>query len=328
VPALVSTAAEPVVALVGRRRTVVVGGGIAYAAALGLFAGSPTFLVLLLATVVLYPASGAFVSLSQATLIDADPAESERSMVRWTLAGAAGALAGPVAVVAALRVDAGWRTLFLAFGACSLLLALSLRRRAFPAGGDDGLGAGARAAWDALRRRDVLLWLVLLQAADLVGDTLLGYLALYLVDDGGLAPAAGALAVGLWTGAGLAGTALTLGVLRRLDGLRVVRVTAAAAAVVYAAFLLAPPPVKLALLLPLGALAATWYPLLMARLYASMPGRSGAVVAISSLAGPLDAVPPLLLGAVADRAGLDAALWLLLAGPLFLAVLRPQRSRR
>ncbi len=43
-----------------------------------------------------------------------------------------------------------------------------------------------RAALSALRRGEVLRWLVLLQFSDLMLDVLLGFLALYFVDVAGL----------------------------------------------------------------------------------------------------------------------------------------------
>jgi MFS family permease len=56
------------------RRFVVVCGGVGCTAALAAAAVAPGFAVLLVAFVVLSPANGAFVSLSQATLMDVEPA--------------------------------------------------------------------------------------------------------------------------------------------------------------------------------------------------------------------------------------------------------------
>lgn len=69
VPALVSSVLEPAMALAGggggRRRFIAV-GGLAFAAGLVIAAGADSFAVLLVGFVVLYPASGAFVALTQA----------------------------------------------------------------------------------------------------------------------------------------------------------------------------------------------------------------------------------------------------------------------
>ena len=84
-----------VVAVTWRRRALVLAGGAGFALALALAAGAPSFWVLLVAFSLLYPASGAFVSLSQASLMDLEPERREHNMARWTLAGAVGAVAGP-----------------------------------------------------------------------------------------------------------------------------------------------------------------------------------------------------------------------------------------
>ena len=57
---------------------------------------APNFLVLLASFALLWPASGAFVGLSQASLMDTDPARHEHLMARWTLAGSVGVVAGPL----------------------------------------------------------------------------------------------------------------------------------------------------------------------------------------------------------------------------------------
>jgi FSR family fosmidomycin resistance protein-like MFS transporter len=99
VPSVVSVAVEPILGLLAvtwRRRVLVLGGGTCFAAALALAAGAPVFWVLLAAFTLLYPASGAFVSLSQASLIDLQPERREHNMARWTFAGSAGEVAGPL----------------------------------------------------------------------------------------------------------------------------------------------------------------------------------------------------------------------------------------
>ena len=87
------------------------------------------------------------------------------------------------------------------------------------------------------------------------------------------------------------------------------RASAAAAALVYPAFLLAPgPAAKLAILAVLSAATAPWYPLLQARLYGSLPGRSPVAVTLSSAAGLAGGLGPLAVGLIAERFGLSWAL--------------------
>lgn len=328
VPSAVSALVEPLIGLladVWSRRALVVGGGLAFAAALALAAASRSFLPLLAAFAVLYPASGAFVSVAQASLMDAEPHARERNMVRWTLAGSVGALAGPAAVAAVALLGVGWRPLFAALAVASALLALAavrlpLARTCVP------FGEGIRGAVSALRRRAVLRWLVLLEASDLLLDVFLAYQALYLVDEAGLPRAAAALAISVSLGAGLTGSMLVLRLLTRVDGLRYLRWSAVLAAGLFAGFLVAPPWAKLAALVALALTTAGWYPVLKARLYGQLPGRSGAVLTLGSLFGLLGGAAPLAVGFLAERAGLGTALWLLLLAPAALLALVPKRA--
>jgi MFS transporter, FSR family, fosmidomycin resistance protein len=327
-PNVASALAEPLLGLLGdlwRRRLLVVGGGIAYGLALLLLAGAGGFWTLLVAFLILYPASGAFVSLAQASFMDSAPERRERNMLRWTLAAYVGALAGPPLVGLALALGVGWRPVFAGLGVLALAIALGATRLPLAAAPAEAGAAGLRPALQALKNRAVAWWLVLLQAADLLGDVLFAFLALYLVDEAGLSATEAALALTAWLAAGLAGNVAALRLVDRVGGMRFVRVTAAAAALAYAGFLLvdqlAP---KLALLLALGALMAGWYPVLKARLYAQLPGRSGTVMAAAGAFDLVALLPPLAVGLTANRYGLDVALWLLLAGPAVLLVgLRP-----
>jgi len=167
----------------GKRRATVVGGGVAFAAGMVVVGSAWSFLTLFLGLLVLYCASGAFVGLSQATLMDLEPDRHERNMTRWTIAGSVGALAGPLALAAMVAVGAGWRPLFLALAVGCLHLAV--RARSLPHDGahqSDSLADSARSALRWIRNATVLRWLFLLAIADLMGDVLVGYIALYLVD--------------------------------------------------------------------------------------------------------------------------------------------------
>ncbi|MDQ6772451.1 MAG: hypothetical protein M3024_05615 [Candidatus Dormibacteraeota bacterium] len=124
----------------------------------------------------------------------------------------------------------------------------------------ESIGAALRAAAKALRRGSVLRWLTVLEATDLMGDVLLGYLALYFVDVVGLSPVAAAGVIVIWTVAGLVGDALLLLVLEHASGVTYLRLSAVTALFVYPAFLLAgSAALKIALLALLAILHAGWY---------------------------------------------------------------------
>ena len=92
-----------------RRRLAVLGGGILFILTLLAVAGARSFAVLLAACTLFYPASGAFVSLTQAELMDAWPERQAQVMARWDLAGSTGAVAGPLLLIVVLAAGGGWR---------------------------------------------------------------------------------------------------------------------------------------------------------------------------------------------------------------------------
>ncbi|HEX9988240.1 MAG TPA: MFS transporter [Chloroflexia bacterium] len=336
-PNLASTFIEPLIGILGdvwRRRVLVLGGGVLFGLALLLTALSQHFLVLLASFILLYPASGAFVSLSQATLMDTDPTRHEQNMARWTFAGSLGVVAGTFSVVAGSWLGVDWRTLFLLLAGLSFLLVMLAWRSPFPRPQQDDeeealtLRQGIAGAFNALRRREVLLWLTLLQFSDFMLDILLGFLALYFVDVVGVGPEIAALAITIWTVVGLLGDFLLIPLLERVRGLNYLRISAAAVLLLYPAFLLVPDlwP-KMALLALLGLFNAGWYAILQGQLYSSMPGRSGSVMAVSNIYGLVGGLLPIGFGWLAERYDLAAVMWLLALGPLALLVGIPRQSQ-
>jgi len=263
--------------------------------------------------------------------MDSDPSRREQNMARWTFAGSLGVVAGPIALSAAAALAFGWRGLFLVFAGLTLILVAVARRFSFCGGraSSDSAGflAGVRAAVQALRRREVLRWLTLLEFSDLMLDVLLVFLALYFVDVVGTTPAQAGVAVAVWTGVGLLGDLLLIPLLERVPGLRYLRWSAGLELLLFPMFLLAPNTwAKLVLLGLLGFFNAGWYSILMARLYAAMPQQSGTVMTVGNVFGFFAQFVPLVLGLVAEQFGLRAALWLLLVGPAALWVGLPRRG--
>ena len=337
VPGLLAAFFEPffgVWADQGHKRWLVLAGGVGFVLATLTTGFSPTFVVLLLAFILFFPASGAFVSVSQAVLMDSDPQRMEQQMARWTLAGSVGVVAGPVLLTALGWAGLSWRSGYLLVAVVAALLVLAVWRTRFPKPQlpDDGEArqAGFRAVVAAFGRPDVRHWLVLLMFSDFMLDVLLSYTALYFVDVVGATPEQGALAVAVFTGVGLLSDALIIPVLTRVSGLRYLAWSAGLMALAYPAFLLVPGFLpKLVLIGAIGLLNAGWYAILKAQMYGTMPGQSGTVLAVDSIFGFVEKLVPLGLGLLAARFGLSVALWALAVGPVFvwLGVLRPPRRQ-
>jgi MFS transporter, FSR family, fosmidomycin resistance protein len=333
VPTVVSGLVEPFLGVLGdlgKRRLLILGGGVIFALSLLLTGISRSYLWLLASFVLFNPASGAFVSLSQASLMDADPARHEINMARWTFAGSIGVVVGPLALGVLLAVNLGWRAFFLATAGLTILLVLLATRFSFRNGTEEdsvlpGFGDVVRGAIAALKRSEVLRWLVLLQFSDLMLDVLLGYLALYFVDVVGVSAGVASIAVAVWSGVGLVGDFLLIRLLERVDGLRYLRVSALVELLLFIAFLLIPVfAVKLVIVALLGLFNAGWYSILKARLYGTLPGRSGTVLAVDNVFGLTGALLPWALGWTAERVGLQGAMWLLAVGPIALLVGLPR----
>ncbi len=333
-PMLIGNLIEPALGILGdvwKRKVIVLGGGLLFAVSALLVAIGQSFPALLIAFAIFAPASGAFVSLSQATLMDLHPSRHEQMMARWTLAGSLGVVCGPLLVSAVLIFGLGWRALFVAFAALALALVWSVWRQPDFNGGHSsetiGFRAGLLAALRALRNRTVLRWLTLLEAADLMLDIFLGFIALYFVDVVQVSEDRAALAVAIWSTASLIGDALIIPVLERVRGLTYLRWSALVTLGLYGALLLASDAtVKYVLLAGLGLTVSGWYAILKGKLYSALPGQSGVGMAVSSLAGIIGGLIPWALGLVAERFGLASMMALLALGPISLLVGLPRKD--
>ena len=330
-PLLAGNLIEPLLGVLGdvwRRKALIVGGGIALALAMTAFATARTFPVLLIAMVASYPASGAFVTLSQATLMDVNPGREEQMMARWTAVGSMGYIVGPLMVTLAFAAGFGWRGLYLGLAVGAAVLAIALWRRPFDRRRGDASEAderyGLREVLKAIGDSKLLRWLALTHAADLMLDILLGFVALYFHDVLGLSDAGASAAVLVATSAGFIGDLLLIPLLDRVKGLTLVRWTAVVVLVLYIAWLginWLPAKYILLALIQLGVIG--WYQVLQGRAYAALPGKSGTVMAASSIVGFVSSLIPLGLGLVAERFGLTAAMWLLAVGPVSLILFLP-----
>ena len=339
VPGIIGNMLEPFLGILGdvwKRRVLIRGGGIFFALACILTAISHNFIFLLVSFIVFNPASGAFVSLSQATLMDTEPLRHEQNMARWTFAGSVGVFLGPLLLGAAAWIGFGWRGLFFLLAGLSVIMLAGAWRFLPPITETNSslpslqlIWNGFRAGLAAFKQRMVVRWLVLLEFSDLMLDVLYGYLALYFVDVVGFSPVKAALAVAVWTGFGLLGDFLLIPLLEKVPGLGYLRLSVTLELVLFPAFLLiANPWIKLVVAGLLGLFNSGWYAILKGNLYSSMPGQSGTVMALQDISGLVGKLLPFGIGLAAERFGLGAALWICLAGPITLFIGLPRKNLR
>lgn len=334
IPGLIAIVGEPIIGLIGdtRYRHALVVGGIA-ATALGLFLTGigQSFAIILFAFCILYIASGAYVNLSQATLIDRDPPRAERTMAVWTLVGSVAVALAPLIVTVLFFLGQDWRGMYLALAIVAAIYIVILARHRFDA------HAGAerhsisprelvRDLIGGLKNRELMRWVIVTELADLMLDKLLEVTGLYFHDVVGVDIAEASGAVAIFTLAGLAGNALLVPALEKLRGIRILRVSAIVTLALYIAFLLTPITwIKFALIALISFATSGWFAILRANTYAVLPGQSGLIVSVTSLGNISSVFVPVVLGRIADVFGLQWAMWLLALGPIALIVGLPDK---
>jgi MFS transporter, FSR family, fosmidomycin resistance protein len=336
IPGVINTLIEPVLLLLGDtryRKHIMLAGGLAIVVSLLTIASAHSFALLLVGFIIGYPASGAFVSLSQATMMDLNPGREPHMMARWTLSGSLANLIGPLILAAGFAIGIGWRWAYYALaGICLVLVGYTWLRhipmphQAHLARQADQPGNGLlRGLWEAVRNPGLMRWMVLLQLSDLLLDVLTGYLALYFTDVIGLTVAQAGVMLSVLMGASLVSNIVLIPLLEKFPGRTVVRLSATVTGVLYAAWLLSPwlwAKIGLIVLIKLATIG--WYEVLDGEAFAASPGRSGTVASIISIFSLLGGAMAFLVGWIAARAGLQAAMWILLAGPVSLVLFVPR----
>jgi FSR family fosmidomycin resistance protein-like MFS transporter len=335
-PGIINTFIEPMLMLLGDtryRKRIILAGGIAIVLSLVAIARTQDFFVVLLAMVIGFPASGAFVSLSQATLMDLHPGREPQMMARWTVSGSVANLIGPLILAAGFALGFGWRWAFLGMAVLCLILVVFTWVKQFPSIAEVG---SSPFSWnvvrnlltgfkDALRNPTLIRWLVLLQFSDLLLDVLTGYLPLYFTDVSGMTVAQASLMMSILMLAGLLSNIMLIPMLEKFPGRKVVRLSAAVSGILYAAWLLAPWLwAKIGLMILIKLVTIGWYEVLQGEAFATIPGRSGTVMATNSIMGLFGGAIAFFIGWVAAQAGLPAAMWLLVAGPVCLVLFIPR----
>ncbi|HSB62290.1 MAG TPA: MFS transporter [Vicinamibacteria bacterium] len=311
------------------RKPFVVSGLLAMGAGLALCGLSRTAGDLAAAMALAAVGGGVGVNLAQATLMDLGPADRERLMARWALLGTLGDLATPALFAALAAVSLGWRAAFVVTGVLAAGYALALAAVPFPVAEAPPSAPPLRTAlFAAVRNRGLRRWLLGVWLCSLLDELLVAFAALHL--DAALQASAAqrSLVLACFVGGGVAGLALADRLLARVEPLRLLRASSAGCLLAYGAWMTAADlAASAALMAVVGLLAAPLYPIAQAQAYRALPGQSGLVNAAAALFTPLDLALPLALGAVADGAGLTAALALLAMQPAGLFLLARGSSR-
>ncbi|MBM3180550.1 MAG: MFS transporter [Chloroflexi bacterium] len=339
-PGFLSNFIEPFLFTLGdawKRRAVILAGGIFFTISLALTGISYSFLFLLSSFILFHPSSGAFVSLSQASLMDLQPERREHNMARWTFAGSLGVFIGPILLSGAAYIGFGWRGIFIALALLSTLILVfawnkipkEANETKPPVPRISDFIAQLRITLHALRNRAVLRWLILLEFSDLMLDVLYGFLPLYFVDVAGFSPAQAALSVAAWTGVGLLGDFLLIPLVERMKGLDYLRISVIIELILFPLFLLSSQAwLKLIIIAFMGFFNSGWYAILKANLFDAMHGQSGAALTLDNVSGLFGKLIPFGIGVAAYNFGIGTAMWLLLAGPIALFIGLPRKGQK
>ena len=337
-PGIIAAFIEPFLGILGdvwKRRLLIIGGGVFFTFSLALTAISKSFWPLLVSFIIFFPASGAFVSLSQATLMDSAPERHAQNMARWTSAGSLGNVFGPILLGIFVYFGLGWRGAYAMLAVVSAFCLLAAFRLVplddsslshLP--GFASIFDGFRTAISALKRREVWRWLILLEFSDLMLDVFLSFLALYFVDVAHATDTQAGIAVTIWLALGMLTDFIFIPFIdRQPNSMKFLRRTATLELIAFSIFLLVPGFIpKLIAIVFVNIFNTGWYPILKGSLYSALPGQSASIMAIESVTTPIAKLLPLFVGLLADKFGLGAAIWLLLLGPLALMIGLPRHG--
>jgi MFS family permease len=311
----------------GRARLVFLGQA-ALAAALFFVAWTSSPWSLTLGLAVAGASSGVACGAAQAILVRSNRAGADGALVRWSLYCAVGDVLTPLMTASAIALGHSYRA---AMGAvalvvcvqCVLSAVLFARTGAAQDGALDPEPAADRlrtAIARAIRLPRLWAWLLAAASCTLLDELVIALATLRLEHDR-TATASLATAVATMFSAGaVLGAAVTHRMVTRLSPRSVLLFSSAICGVGLAAMVATGSVVASSFaLFVLGAACAPHHPLALARAYEELPEHPGTVQAMGQLFVVVDVGAPLLLGVVADRFGLVAALGCLVVQPAIIA---------
>jgi fucose permease len=262
-------------------------------------------------------------------------------MVRWSLFAAIGDVLAPLVTASAIALGLSYRGAMVAVALVVAAQCLVFARVRPPAGGSpsDEARAGARdsthppepiraALSRAFRRPRLWAWLFAAASCTLLDELVVAFSTLRLQREQGIGEAFAVAAAVTFSVGSVLGAALTDGAVARMGRGRVLVVSSVCCALAVGA-VLGPHSVLLscAALFVVGVTCAPHHALALAQAYDEMPANPGTVQACAQLFVVVDVVAPLVLGVVADRYGLRAAIGCLVLQPAVIAACAALQSR-
>ena len=329
---------EPILNLLSDRsskRWWILSGLLGLALGFALAGSMHSFIVLLAAFALIYPAIGVAVGLSQAVLIDSAPNAGTRTMTRWTLMSSVGDLLSPLVVAVFVVPGLGWAALCWFAVIAWLAVGVIIVPQRFPrpallvdddaTSSDGGILAGLRSA---LQNRLLLRWAVLTILPTVLDEVFIGFVVLYLRDVLHASQVGISISIVVSMIGGLLGLLIVDRLVSRIAAGRLL-LWLALLSLIGVIALLSVRSIWLATLalfiVSLG--AAGLYPIAQAEAYASLPGRSGTVRAVIGLGMPFEIALPGIVGLIATRFGLLVAVGLLGSAPLLILLLVPWHAK-
>ncbi|HZU68441.1 MAG TPA: MFS transporter [Ktedonobacteraceae bacterium] len=336
--AISSMILEPIINLVsdrGSKRWWILGGLLVLACDFALAGTIRSFGWLLFVFIVLYPAIGTAVGLSEAALIDSAPGDGMRTMTRWTLMSSIGDLLSPLVVSAFVTLSMGWTGLcWLAVGLW-LGVATILSLRPFPRpvsshhNEEESESIGIlKSLRKALRDPLLLRWAILAILPTMLDEIFIGFAALYMHDVLHVSEVVIGLVIVIHMIGGFLGLMILDRLVKRIAAHRLLIGLAVLTLPGMIGFLALHSIWLVACSLFVMSLGASGlYPIAQAGAYARQPGHSAMVRTVIGLGAPFEIVLPGIVGLVASRFGLLAGVGLLGLAPVLILIIVPKRQQ-
>ena len=333
IQSLASILLDPVLNLLterGAKQFWILAGLLVLALSAVLRANTHSFIVLLLAFGILSPASEMGIGISEAALIELNPAQETQAMALWTFLSGIGDFLSPLLVTVFVSMHLGWSVLCWIAASIWLILALIIGTQRLPRS-NDASDEESHTSFiillgrlhTALRDPVLLRWVALATIPTMVDEVFLGFIALYLRDVMHVSQATIGIIVAIHTFGALLGLFLLDHFLLKWSTPRRLLLWLSLLVLVSMVCLLTIHILWIITfaLFVIGLGASSWYPIAKGQAYARLPGHASIVLTVTSLFAAVDVAIPGVVSIIADRYGLLAGLVFLGLAPVLMLLL-------